>query len=225
MESKINIAIDGPVGCGKSTTAKELAKKLEYKFLDTGAMYRAIGYYFHSIKKILPTDVKTEDLSGIEIGFDENNEINLNGINIESEIRTATIGRYASDYGTVSCVRKFLSDMQKEIVKDKGYIAEGRDIGSVVIPDAEVKIFLTASVDERAKRRLTDFKEKGNDYSLDEVKRLIEDRDFQDINRKESPLIKCDDAIEIDTSDMSIEQQVEKIYKIAIEKIEENWEV
>lgn len=215
---KINIAIDGPVGCGKSTTAKALAKKLNFKFLDTGAMYRAVGLYLHTMK-ILPSDVRAEDLEDIELKFDENNEILVNGHNVEEDIRTAEGGKLGSNYATISHVRKFLSQLQKEIVKEEGFVAEGRDIGSVVIPDAQLKIYLTASVEERARRRLKDFEEKGQTYSLDEVKRIVEERDFQDMNRKISPLIKCADAVEVDTSQMSIEEQVDKIYKLAMEKI------
>lgn len=217
---KINIAIDGPVGCGKSTTAKALARKLDYKFLDTGAMYRAVGLYLHTMK-ILPSDVKREDLENIELEFDENNEILLNGYNVESEIRTAQGGKLGSNYATISYVRKFLSRLQKDIVKEEGFVAEGRDIGSVVIPDAKLKIYLTASVEERARRRLKDFEEKGQQYSLEEVKRIVEERDFQDMNRKISPLTKCEDAVEVDTSHMTIDEQVEKIYNLAIEKINE----
>ncbi len=219
MVKRINVAIDGPVGCGKSTTAKELAKRLDYNFLDTGAMYRAIGYYFHEIKKILPTDLAESDFKGLQIDFDEDNNIILNGEVIEDRIRSANAGKFASDYAVIGLVRKFLVKKQKEIVSKKGFIAEGRDIGSVVIPDAELKIYLNASVEERAKRRLADFKEKGFEYSLEEVARLIEERDFQDMNRKESPLIKCEDAIEVDTSNMTIEEQVIRIYNFVIDKI------
>ena len=212
--NKINIAIDGPVGCGKSTTAKLLAKKLNYNFLDTGAMYRAVGVYLHE-KRILPTDVLDKDLAELKLSFNENNLIQVNGEDYERKIRTAEGGRLGSNYATVKPVRDFLSKMQKEIVENKGYIAEGRDIGSVVMPNAELKIYLNASIEERAKRRLLDFQKSGFDYSLQEVMRIVEERDFQDMNRKISPLIKCSDAIEVDTSSMTIEEQVEKIYQLA----------
>ncbi len=220
MTKRINIAIDGPVGCGKSTTAKALAGKLNYNFLDTGAMYRAVGYYLYE-KRIVPTDVTMNDLEKIDLKFNEENNICINGEDVEAKIRTAQVGQLASDYSTLSCVREFLAQKQKEIVREKGFIAEGRDIGSVIIPDAEIKIYLTASVEERARRRLIEFVKKGETYNLEEVKRIVEKRDFQDMNRKISPLIKCVDAIEVDTSEMSIEEQVDEIYNLALKKINE----
>ncbi|MCA9497202.1 MAG: (d)CMP kinase [Nanoarchaeota archaeon] len=218
-EKKINIAIDGPVGCGKSTTAKMLAKKLNYIFLDTGAMYRAIGYYMKS-NNIFKNNFNPQILNNIEMHFDENAEIILNKKNIAKEIRTPEIGQAASDFGTIKEIREFLVKQQQEIVKDKGFIAEGRDIASTVIPQAELKIYLTASVEERAKRRYLDFKEKNIKISIEEVKKQVEIRDYQDMNREISPLIKTEDAIEVDTSNLNIEEQAEKIYKLALERIE-----
>ncbi len=217
---KINIAIDGPVGCGKSTTAKALAKKLNYNFLDTGVMYRAIAYYLHN-KKILAFDVLETNLIDIKLDFDSNNEIFLNNENIHKIVKTDFYGKLASDYGSNPIIRNYLVKIQKEIVKNRSYIAEGRDMALVVMPDAELKIYLTASVEERAKRRLKDAIEKGENYSFEEMKRMIEERDFQDMNRKISPLMKANDAIELDTSNLSIEEQVETIYNL-VKKILDN---
>ncbi|MCA9458986.1 MAG: (d)CMP kinase [Nanoarchaeota archaeon] len=216
--NKINIAIDGPVGCGKSTTAKILAKKLNYIFVDSGALYRAVGYYMKN-NNIFKNNFNPQILNNIKMYFDENGEIILNNKNISKEIRTPQIGLAASDFGTIKEIREFLTKQQQEIVKSKGYIAEGRDIGSTVIPEAELKIYLTASVEERAKRRYLDFKEKNIEISLEEVKKQIETRDYQDMNRTISPLIKTPDAIEVDTSNLNIEEQTEIIYKLALSRI------
>jgi cytidylate kinase len=216
---KINIAIDGPVGCGKSVTAKLLAKKLNYKFLDTGLMYRAIGFYLNKLN-IDINKVKPEDLKNIDIKFNENNKIILNNTLIENNIlKTDECGKWASDYGTNKYVREFLSKKQKEIVNEKSYVAEGRDIGSVVIPDAELKIYLDADILIRAKRRLEDAKKKGENYNLKEMLKIVEQRDYNDKNRDISPLIKCSDAILIDTSYITIEEQVDKLYELAIKAI------
>ena len=217
---KINIAIDGPSASGKGVTAKKLAKLLTYNYLDTGSMYRAIGYYMYK-NKITFDDFnnyininKKDILKKIKIDFNDKNNILLNGVDIENKIRTAEISMYASNFSKLKEIREFLVKKQKEIVKNKGYIADGRDIGSVVIPDAEVKIYLTAKVGVRAIRRYKEYLDKGVKTELKEVMNDMKKRDEQDMNRKESPLIKVDDAIEVDTTNLTIEEQVEKILKI-----------
>ncbi len=217
---KINIAIDGPSASGKGVTAKKLAELLNYNYLDTGAMYRAIGYFMISNNITLNTFDKTQ-LNQIEITFNSKNHVVLNGEEIEDKIRNAKVSKYASDFSKLKEVREFLVKKQKEIVRKKGFIADGRDIGSVVIPDAEVKIFLFAELDIRAKRRLKEYLEKGESVTYEEVKKQIYDRDFQDINRKESPLKKTKDAIELNTSYLTIDEQVKKIYDLVLKKIEE----
>ena len=211
---RINIAIDGFSASGKGTTTKLLAKKLNYNYLDTGAMYRSIAYYI-SKNNIKIENITLQDLEKLNLNFNEKNEIILNGENIERLIRNENIAKITSNIAKNKFVRNFLTKKQKEIVKSKGFIAEGRDIGSNVIPNAEVKIFLTASVEIRAKRRLEDMKKQGILSNLEEVKKQIEERDHEDLTRELSPLIKVRDAIEIDTSNISIDEQVEFIEKIA----------
>lgn len=219
---KINIAIDGPSGSGKGTTAKLLARKLNYKYLDTGAMYRAVAYFLDLKGFKSDEEIDFGVLDEIEIFFDGDNNVVLNGENIEDKIRTPGLGKLASDFSKIGEIREFLVEKQKEIVREKTYVAEGRDIGTVVIVDAELKIFLTATVDARAQRRLLDFQRKGIDISFNEVKRQIEERDLQDSSREIAPLIKAEDAIEVDTSNLTIDEQVEKIEKLALEIINEN---
>lgn len=218
MDKKINIAIDGPAGSGKGTTAKLLAKELNYKFLDTGAMYRGVAYYLLT-HEIAQEDVTDDHLENIEINFNEFQELILNGENIEKNIRNPKIGELASNYSTLVCVRNFLSKLQKKIILQKGYIAEGRDIGSVIMPDAELKIYLTANIDIRARRRLQDFKKQGILMEFEEVKQQIIERDHQDITRDIAPLVKTESAIEIDTSDLSIEEQTQIIKDLALKHI------
>lgn len=218
MNKKINIAIDGPAGSGKGTTAKLLANELNYKFLDTGAMYRAITYYFdkNSIKK---EDIKEESFKNINIDFDLEQNVLLNGENIEKYIRNSKIAELTSSYSTKKEIRDFLSKLQKKIVLEKGYIAEGRDIGSIIMPEAELKIYLTANIDIRARRRLEDFKKQGILMEIDDIKQQIIERDHQDSTRDIAPLVKVKDAIEIDTSYINIPTQIEIIKKLALKHI------
>lgn len=219
MSKKINIAIDGPSASGKGVTAKGLAGILNYNYLDTGAMYRAIGFYMFE-NNISLENFNNNILLDINIDFDENNHVLLNGVDIDNEIRNSHISMLASNFSKLGSIRKFLVEKQKEIVKNKGYIADGRDIGSVVIPDAEVKIYLTADIDIRARRRYLEMLEKGEKDILEEdVKQDLIKRDKQDIQREESPLIKVDDAIEVDTTNLDIEGQVDKIFNIVKGKI------
>lgn len=219
MSHKINIAIDGVAGAGKGTTSKLLAKRLNYKFLDTGAMYRAVGLFMYE-KGIKKDNFKPQYLEKIKISFDNQSNVCLNGECVEHKIRNQIIDKYSSDFAVIPEVRKFLSEQQKEIVSKKGYIAEGRDIGSVVMPNAELKIFLTASVDVRAKRRAEMMKERGILVTFDEMVKIIEERDHQDSTREVDPLKKLPDAIEVDTTTLSIDEQVGIIEEIARKIIE-----
>ncbi|MHA7842557.1 MAG: (d)CMP kinase [Winogradskyella sp.] len=225
--NKIVIAIDGFSSTGKSTIAKQLAKQLNYIYVDTGAMYRAVTYYalhhnligdgfFHSEKLI-------EQLSEIHITFKFNEalgfaEVYLNGENIEKAIRTLEVSRYVSPVATISEVRQKLVEQQQLMGKDKGIVMDGRDIGTVVFPDAELKIFMTASAETRAKRRYKELLERGHNLSYDEVLENVTTRDRIDSTRDDSPLVKADDAIEIDNSDLTIEEQIETLLKLAKSK-------
>ena len=218
--NRINIAIDGPSASGKSTIAKQLCKKLDYKHLDTGAMYRCVAL------KVSQTGIDYNDeaalknlLKGIKIDFSSDGKIFLDGNDVSSDIRTNEISMLASDVSTKLTVRKFLVKLQQKIAKDKGYIMDGRDIGTVVLPDAEVKIFMTASAETRARRRYLENKERGIKSNMRALKQEIIERDYQDSHRKHSPLKKADDAIEIDTSEMTIVQVVDEIMKIVEEKL------
>ena len=211
---KINIAIDGPSASGKGVTAKRLASILGYNYLDTGAMYRAIGYYM--VDNNISVDIFDDRLlEGIDIDFNKDNHVLLNGVDIEDNIRNSHISMVASNFSKLKKVREFLVEKQKKIVKNKGYVADGRDIGSVVIPDAEVKIYLTADVGVRARRRFLEMMERGEKgISEERVREELIKRDRQDIERDESPLVKVDGAVEIDTSEMEIDEQVERVLEI-----------
>ncbi|MBX2840420.1 MAG: (d)CMP kinase [Flammeovirgaceae bacterium] len=222
---KINIALDGHAGGGKSTTAKILAKKLAYIYVDSGAMYRAITLF------VLENNVNLDDLNAvekalnsIEIDFklneqNQHNDVFLNGGNVEDEIRTMEVTDKVSEVSAIKVVREFLVKKQQEIGLKKGVVMDGRDIGTVVFPDAELKVFMTASIAARAKRRLLEMQAKGQEVDLEEIKQNLESRDHQDSTRKESPLKKAKDAIDIDTSELTIDQQVDKILKLALEII------
>lgn len=225
--NKIVIAIDGFSSTGKSTIAKQLAKQLNYIYVDTGAMYRAVTYYalqqdiigdgfFYSEKLI-------EQLNKIHINFKFNEdlgfaEVYLNGENIEKAIRTLEVSRYVSPVATISEVRQKLVEQQQLMGKDKGIVMDGRDIGTVVFPDAELKIFMTASAETRAQRRYKELLERGHNLSYDEVLENVTTRDRIDSTREDSPLVKADDAIEIDNSDLTIEEQIETLLKLAKSK-------
>lgn len=222
MKRKIVIAIDGPAGSGKSTTAKLLACKLGYKYIDTGAMYRAVTLYW--LRKKLPLDemVVCSLLGEITINLSTQNNslrIYLNGEDVSEEIRLPEVTKYVSPISTFSCVREYLVEQQRKIGMDGGVVMDGRDIGTVVFPDAELKIYLVASVEERIRRRLNELKQKGVELSEAEVRKQIVERDRIDSTREHSPLRKAEDAIEIDTTNLTIEEQVEKIYQLALERI------
>lgn len=224
---KINIAIDGFSGCGKSSTAKEVAKVLDYKFIDTGAMYRAVTLYFLKNEVDLDDEATVaEALSQIRIDFKPNKELGksetfLNQQNVEKEIRKMYVSEMVSPVSAIKAVRVAMVAQQQEMGKDRGVVMDGRDIASVVFPDAELKIFMKASDEARAKRRLKELEEKGETVSLDEIARNFRERDEQDSTRKESPLIQVPEAVVIDTSDLQFEDQVQKVLDLAEERMAE----
>ncbi len=222
---KINIAIDGPAGAGKSTIAKALAKQLNIVYVDTGAMYRAIGLYF-SRKQVAKDDVETVEREceniDVSIGYEDGEQIvYLNGENVNGLIRTPEAGMMASAFSMHKKVREKMVELQRNLAKKTSVVMDGRDIGTVVLPEAEVKIYLTASSSVRAKRRYDELIQKGVDCNLEQLKKEIEERDYQDMTREVSPLKKAEDAIELDTSDLSIEEVIEKMQQIVLWKIDE----
>lgn len=216
---KITIAIDGFSSNGKSTMAKDLAHKIGYIYIDSGAMYRAITLYCLE-NNMFDNDKLDEaklhsDISNIEISFALNSstglpETYLNGKNVEKEIRTMAVSGKVSQVSAIGFVRKEMVKQQQAMGKNKGIVMDGRDIGTVVFPDAEMKVFVTADADIRAKRRLDELRSKGDtDTTFEEVLENIKQRDYLDQNRDESPLVKAEDAILLDNSRMSKEQQIE----------------
>lgn len=213
MSGKINIAIDGHSSCGKGTLAKNLAKELGYVFIDSGAMYRAVTLYLlrneHDLKEVAEDPAL---LGNIQIEFRLNEERGfyetyLNDENVEDEIRGMEVSRLVSKVSAIPEVRTFLVAKQKEIGANKGVVMDGRDIGTVVFPDAELKIFMTASAEIRAKRRFEELQKKGIDVHYQEVLLNIKERDYIDSHRKNSPLKKAEDAIELNNSSMTKEEQ------------------
>ena len=226
---KITIAIDGFSSTGKSTLAKQLAKALGYIYVDTGAMYRAITLFamrnkfvgvekenINALVKLLPK-AKLKFVFNEQLGFAE---MYLNGENVEKEIRGIEVSNQVSRVATIEEVRHKLVDMQKEMGKEKGIVMDGRDIGTVVFPDAELKIFMTASPETRAYRRYKELLDKGDKVSYDEVLKNIQNRDYVDSHREFSPLRRAGDAIEFDNSDMGMEEQFDRIYNHSLRVIE-----
>lgn len=226
MMAKINIAIDGLSGCGKSSTAKAVAKTLGYKFIDTGAMYRAVTLYvLNEAVDLSSKESVVQALEQITIDFRYNqesqkNETFLNGQNVEEEIRSMRVAGSVSQVAAIKEVRVAMVAQQQQMGKDKGVVMDGRDIGSVVFPEAELKLFMTASTEVRAKRRQAELREKGEEVALDEMMKNLEERDRIDSTRDESPLIKVEDAIEVDTSNLLFEEQVQKVLDLALQRIE-----
>lgn len=209
------IAIDGPSATGKSTLAKALAKELSFIYIDTGAMYRAVGLY--NIRKNI--DLNNEDdvvntLKDISIDIkyiDKEQRIFLNGEDVSSQIREEKVGMAASIVSTYKKVREVLVELQRSLANVQNVIMDGRDIGTVVLPNASLKIFLTASSEERTKRRYLELKEKGKDVSIEDVAKELKERDERDTKRANSPLTKAEDAILVDTTNMNIEKTIKHI--------------
>ena len=228
MDKKITIAIDGYSSTGKSTIAKQLASKLGYVYIDSGAMYRAMTLF--SMKKgnittsQLDVDSLIENLEHASLKFIYNpklgfSEMYLNEINVEKEIRKLEVSNLVSQIAVIPEVRKKLVKIQKQMGKNKGVVMDGRDIGTVVFTDAELKIFMTSSAETRAKRRFDEFLEKGEEVRYEDVYNSVVDRDRVDTTRTHSPLVKADDAIEIDNSNLSKEQQFQLILSLVEEKL------
>ncbi len=212
------ITIDGAAGVGKTTTAKKLARMLGFRHLDTGAMYRAITYFFiqHQVdiesKNMVISSLDTLNLD-VSFPIDRPTKIVLDGEDISEDIRKKVVTNRVSQVSAIEDVRKKMVKIQKEIVSDGNFVVEGRDIGTVVFPNAEHKFFLVADYDTRAKRRLKDFQSVNEELDLSDIKNDLIRRDERDKNRKLSPLKKAEDAVVIDTSNCSIDEQVESIYK------------
>jgi len=222
---KIVIAIDGYSSCGKSTTAKQVAARLGYAYIDTGAMYRAVSLYFvqHHVALTNPKAVQ-DALHHIHIAFNYNtktgeNETCLNGVNVEEEIRKMYISNVVSDVSAIPEVRHALVAQQQKMGRKRGVVMDGRDIGTKVFPDAELKIFMTADTLIRAQRRQIELLEKGEMVGLAAIIENLQKRDHIDSTRAESPLRKADDAAELDTSFMTLDEQIEWVIQLADEKI------
>ncbi len=215
----MNIAIDGPAGAGKSTIAKRLAKQLGFIYIDTGAMYRAMGYHFSEIKGL---DLENEALiseacDDVEVTIAYENgeqQVFVNGENVSGVIRNEKVGEMASKVSTYAVVREKLVDSQRKLAQNADVIMDGRDIGTVVLPNAQVKIYLTASSATRAKRRYDELVAKGMECDLEAIEKDIIDRDYRDMNREVSPLKQAEDAVLVDTSDLDIDGVVKVINEI-----------
>lgn len=220
----MNIAIDGPAGAGKSTIAKKLAKKLGFIYVDTGAMYRAMAYYF------LSNEIAVENQEAIAAACPDvtvtisyeagEQQVILNGENVNSKIRTEEVGNMASATSIYPVVREKLVELQRQLAATADVIMDGRDIGTCVLPDAQVKIYLTASSATRAKRRYEELTLKGNICNLAEIEKDIIERDYRDMHRETSPLMQAEDAVLVDSSQMSIDEVVETIYNIYINSVQ-----
>ncbi|KIQ14399.1 cytidylate kinase [Flavobacterium sp. MEB061] len=220
---KITIAIDGFSSTGKSTLAKQLAKELEYVYVDTGAMYRAVAYFAMQYKFIgadfFDKAALIESLPKIQLEFRYNADLGfaemyLNGENVEKPIRTIEVSSFVSKVAEVSEVRAKLVEQQQEMGTNKAIVMDGRDIGTVVFPNAELKIFMTASAETRAQRRFDELQQKGDNVSYEDVLKNVVERDYIDTHREDSPLIIADDAIEIDNSYLSREEQFAAVLEL-----------
>lgn len=222
MDKKITIAIDGFSSTGKSTLAKELAKHLGYVYVDTGAMYRAVALFamqngyigkdFFDIQSLINSlpFIKLVFKFNPDLGFAE---MFLNDVNVEAAIRTIEVSSYVSKVAEISEVRSKLVEQQQEMGKNEGIVMDGRDIGTVVFPDADLKIFMTASPRTRAERRFKELQRKGDNVTFEEVLKNVEERDYIDTHRADSPLVKANDAIEFDNSNITKQEQFERVLK------------
>lgn len=220
----ISVAIDGPAGAGKSTIARRLAAELGYRYVDTGAIYRTVAY-FMDLWGVSPKDVdgvnRYIDELTVKIEYDEDGlqHMIMNGMDVTKDIRTPDISQKASLISAHACVRDMLLDMQRELAEQNNVVMDGRDIGTVVLPRATVKIFLTASPEVRAKRRCDELSAKGQKVDYNKVLKDIQQRDYQDTHREIAPLKMSRDSIKVDTSDMTIEEVLEKLKEIVAQKV------
>ena len=217
-----NVAIDGPAGAGKSTIAKELAKNLDFIYVDTGAMYRALAYFFLLEKADISNEEEIKAIvekAEVVIAYENGKQqVYLNGENVTAHLREEEVGNAASKTSAYGCVRAHLLKLQQDLAMTQDVIMDGRDIGTCVLPDAQLKIYLTASVKTRAKRRYDELLEKGEHPELLEIEQGIEQRDKQDMTRALSPLKQAEDAVLVDSSDMTIVQVVQTIEKLVYER-------
>ncbi len=223
MAKTISIAIDGPAGAGKSTIAKRLAKELGFYYVDTGAIYRTVAYFL-DLLGVSPKDVdgveRYIDELTVDLYYDEegNQHTLMNGMDVSGEIRNQDIAQKSSLVSAHACVREMLLDMQREVARENNVIMDGRDIGTVVLPKANVKIFLTASAEVRAQRRTAELTAKGQKADYNKILKEIEQRDHQDTHREIAPLKMARDSVKLDTSSLDIDQVVQEIRRIVAEK-------
>ena len=208
------IAVDGPAGAGKSTVSKIVAARLGFTYIDTGAMYRAVGLKFLNSGQPFTENFLAEITRDIDIKLDDKAKVYLDGVDVTKEIRTPEVSKLASDVSKYGFVRKKLTDLQREMATKGAVIMDGRDIGTQVLPNADVKIFLTATLDERARRRFEELKAKGSNVTLDAIKSEIAARDKQDSEREIAPLKQAEDAILIDSTGLTVDEVVTKILRI-----------
>ena len=224
MAKKISIAIDGPAGAGKSTIAKKLAKELGFVYVDTGAIYRTVAYFF-DLWGVAPKDIdgiaRYIDELNVAIEYDEDGvqHMIMNGMDVTNDIRTPEISQKASLISAHAIVREMLLDMQRDVAKQHDVIMDGRDIGTVVLPKATVKIFLTASAEVRAQRRCDELNAKGMKANYNQVLKDIQQRDYQDTHREIAPLKRAKDSVVLDTSDLNEDQVIEKMKEIIGKKL------
>ena len=224
MSENIRVAIDGPSGAGKSTLARSVAARLNFLYVDTGAIYRTIGYAVWR-KGIDPRDrsAVVAVLPDLEIcltyGTDGLQHMELNGMDVTAEIRLPEVSRYASLVSAYPEVRAYLLEMQRQLARENSVVMDGRDIGTVVLPDATVKIFLTAAPEARARRRWLEYQQKGMEVAFEDVLADVKQRDYQDTHRAAAPLKQAEDAVLLDTSDLNFEQSLAAMKKIIAEKV------
>ena len=224
MAKTISIAIDGPAGAGKSTSAKRLAKEMGYMYVDTGAIYRTVAYFF-DLWGVAPKDIDgiTRYIDELTVGIEYDEEgtqhMIMNGMDVTNDIRTQEIGQKASLVAAHGIVREMLLDMQRDVAKKYNVIMDGRDIGTVVLPKATVKIFLTASAEVRAKRRTDELQAKGQKADYNKVLKEIQQRDYQDTHREIAPLKMSRDSIKLDTSDLDIDGVIAAMKEIIARKV------
>ena len=224
MAKKISIAIDGPAGAGKSTIARRLAKELGYHYVDTGAIYRTVAYFF-DLWGVSPKDIdgirRSIDELNVAIEYDEEGvqHMLMNGMDVTDDIRTQEIGQKASLVSAHAIVREAMLDMQQEVARNYDVIMDGRDIGTVVLPKATVKIFMTASAEVRAKRRTEELLAKGQKVTYEKVLKEIQQRDYQDTHREVAPLKMCRDSVKLDTSELDIDGVIAAMKEIISKKV------